>query len=328
MAVIQKQDGEDLVWFVNSRQTGARDVEALRLGQAVDGTAQVTIKADVTFEGDTGGDSPLASDIPLVDASSLVDATNVEAAISSDIAKGNGLKALAPVRRVRAETSANMASFSAVSTTLDGLTLVEGDRVLVRAQSTPAENGIYVVGAVAAAAANWTRAADMAAAAVIPNKTIVLVDAGTLGAGKVRQITNAGTVTIATTGLTFTRLVKAPDLILCSATVGAEGAVAANAIEVACALVDADGVAITTQPKVHIEAHAVTDDKGDLAAAGTPVGTVDQAINPAAGANKMVMTPSAGGLFSFRVTDDVAEKVLVTIQPDGGFPRTLVLTFA
>lgn len=42
---------------------------------------------------------------------------------------------------------------------LDGVTLVQGDRVLLKAQTTPAENGVYVINADGQAA---TRAADWA----------------------------------------------------------------------------------------------------------------------------------------------------------------------
>lgn len=269
-----------------------------------------------------------ASLVGLNDAAGLVTGTTVEAAISSDLAKGNGLVALAPVRRVRAETAANVASFASVSTTLDGLTLVAGDRVLVRKQTTGAENGIYVVGTVGGGNAPWTRAADMAAAAVIPNGTLIAVDAGTLGAGKLRKLSNVGTVTVATTALTFDKLVVSSGILKVAAVVGAEGAVAANAIEVACTLTDEDGVVVTTQPKVKITAHAVTPNQGQIAAAGTPVGTLDQAINPTTGVMTAFMVPTAGGLFTFRITDTAAEKVLVEVTPDQGLPRALELTFA
>jgi phage-related tail fiber protein len=154
-----------------------------------------------------------ASLVGIQDASGLVTGTTVETAITGDIAKGNGLSAMAPVRRVRAVTAANLASFAGVAELLDGVTLVEGDRVLVAAQSAPAENGIYVVGTVAAGVADWTRAADMAAAAVIPNGTIIVVDAGTAGANRIYKITNAGAITIATTGLTFARIPSVSDRI-------------------------------------------------------------------------------------------------------------------
>lgn len=269
-----------------------------------------------------------ASLIGLEDAAGLVTGATVEAAIAVDLAKGNGLTALAPVRRVRAETSANIASFASVSTTLDGLTLVAGDRILVRAQSTGAENGIYVVGAVGGGNAPWTRAADMAAAAVIPAGTIVAVDAGTLGAGKVRKLTNVGTITIATTALTFDKMVVASGLRRVATVVGAEAAVAANAIEVACTITDEDGVTVAAAVQVEVRSVPTTANKGAIAAAGTPVGTLQSVQNPLTGDNIAHFVTTSGGLFSFRVTNDQVETNGVVIAVDGGLPRVLKLTFA
>lgn len=121
------------------------------------------------------------------------------------------------------------------------------------------------------------------------------------------------------------RTVNPNEIAVVVATPGAE---AANAIEVACSLTDLAGAAITDQRKVLIRSHAVTPDQGDLAAAGTPVGTIDQAINPTTGVNSAIMTPTAGGLFTIKVTDTAAEKVLLEIIPHNGRPAALVLTFA
>lgn len=109
------------------------------------------------------------------------------------------------------------------------------------------------------------------------------------------------------------------------ATAGAE---AANAIEVACSVKTLAGVAISSARGVRITARAATDNEGDLAAAGTPVGSlVGGAENPATGSNVMHMLTTAAGLFSFKVTDTAAESVVVTILVDGCAPRVLTLTF-
>jgi hypothetical protein len=111
-------------------------------------------------------------------------------------------------------------------------------------------------------------------------------------------------------------------------TPGAEAAVAANAIEVAGQLQDADGNPVAAAKQVRIRTIAVTDDKGDIAAAGTPVGTLKKAINPATGANEAWMTTTAAGAFSFRVTDDQAEDVLVEVATEDGITALKKLTFA
>jgi len=56
---------------------------------------------------------------------------------------------------VRVASTANIATLSGLLT-VDGITLVAGDRILVKNQSTASQNGIYV-----ASASAWTRATDM-----------------------------------------------------------------------------------------------------------------------------------------------------------------------
>jgi hypothetical protein len=111
------------------------------------------------------------------------------------------------------------------------------------------------------------------------------------------------------------------------ATPGVEGAVTANTIEVVCALKDLAGAAITTQPRILVKSVAATPDKGDLAAAATPVGTAGVIVNPATGANYMMIVPTAGGLFTFAVANDQAEDVIVEITGPGVLPQVLNLTF-
>ncbi|HYE07660.1 MAG TPA: glycosyl hydrolase family 28-related protein [Planctomycetota bacterium] len=59
--------------------------------------------------------------------------------------------------------------------TIDGHTVSSGDRVLVRAQSSSTENGIYV-----AAAGAWARASDAADATALEAETAVYVENGTV----------------------------------------------------------------------------------------------------------------------------------------------------
>ena len=62
-----------------------------------------------------------------------------------------------PVRGASTANVANLASFTVAN---DGITLVAGDRVLLKNQSTVAQNGIYVVGTVGGGTAALTRATD------------------------------------------------------------------------------------------------------------------------------------------------------------------------
>lgn len=81
----------------------------------------------------------------------------------------------------------------------DGVTPLAGERVLVKAQTAPAQNGIYV-----AAAGAWTRADDMSTWAEVPG-AFVFVEEGTANAdtGWVCTANNGGT--LGTTAVTWSQ---------------------------------------------------------------------------------------------------------------------------
>ena len=65
------------------------------------------------------------------------------------------VQGLEPKQSVRAASTAHIATLSGTMT-IDGVALIAGDRVLVKDQTSSAQNGVYVV-----AASTWARAADM-----------------------------------------------------------------------------------------------------------------------------------------------------------------------
>lgn len=79
-------------------------------------------------------------------------------------------------KSVWAATTFNLTSLSGLLT-IDGNTMAVGDRVLVKNQDTPSQNGIYV-----AATGAWTRAADAATAANIAG-AVCTVGAGSINGG-------------------------------------------------------------------------------------------------------------------------------------------------
>ena len=81
--------------------------------------------------------------------------------------------------------------------TIDGVALIAGDRCLVKNQSAPAENGIYVV-----AAAAWTRAADMNAWVEVPG-AFTFIEQGTTQADTGWVCTSNAGGTLGTTAITF-----------------------------------------------------------------------------------------------------------------------------
>ncbi len=99
---------------------------------------------------------------------------------------------------VRAATTANI-TLSAPQT-IDGVSVIVGDRVLVKNQSTATQNGIYVV-----AAGAWTRSTDADGGAELNGGATVWVNEGTTNADTGWTVTNDGTVTIGSTNITWTQ---------------------------------------------------------------------------------------------------------------------------
>lgn len=96
---------------------------------------------------------------------------------------------------VRAATTANITRSG--TQTIDGVALIAGDRVLVKNQTAPAENGIFVV-----AAGAWSRATDMDAWTEVPN-AFCFVEEGTTQADTSWVCTSNAGGTLDTTSITF-----------------------------------------------------------------------------------------------------------------------------
>ena len=99
---------------------------------------------------------------------------------------------------VKAATTANITLSG--EQTIDGVSIVTGDRVLVKNQTDGTENGIYV-----ADSAAWSRSKDFDGARDIVQGTRVFINSGTSYAGFEAQLTTASPV-IGTSSLSFTML--------------------------------------------------------------------------------------------------------------------------
>ena len=110
---------------------------------------------------------------------------------------------------VRVATTANItiASDLNVGDTIDGITLADGDRVLVKDQSTASENGIYVAGS------SPVRSADANASAEVTSGMFVFVEEGTANADNGFVLTTDGTITLDTTNLTFVQFSGAGQIV-------------------------------------------------------------------------------------------------------------------
>lgn len=98
---------------------------------------------------------------------------------------------------VRAASTANIDLTTGGLLTVDSVTLVAGDRVLVKDQSAAAENGIYIV-----AAGAWTRATDMDDAAEFDGSAVFVAEGGQQGSGWTETAT---VVTVGTSTVTFSQ---------------------------------------------------------------------------------------------------------------------------
>jgi hypothetical protein len=147
-------------------------------------TAEPLMQAGAQFSGAT----VTFSAAPTVSGSALVTAVDVSFA---------GAAKEACVCATTADI-VNIASVLANDAAFDGLTLTNGQRVLLTAQDPDSENGIYI----------WntgdtvTRAVDMAAATEVPKGTRVFISSGTLNAGAVFEQT-AAVSTVATDTMTW-----------------------------------------------------------------------------------------------------------------------------
>jgi len=98
---------------------------------------------------------------------------------------------------VKVATTANITLSG--TQTIDGIAISADERVLVRAQSTGSENGIYLCKSGA-----WERAADMDSASEFSGSA-VFVQQGSTYADIGFVCTNDGDVTVGTTAITFTQ---------------------------------------------------------------------------------------------------------------------------
>jgi hypothetical protein len=209
---------------------------------------------------------------------------------------------------VRAATTANVTISTALNNadTLDGVTLATGDRVLVKDQSTASQNGIYIVGATPARAADMDDDVEVLGA-------VVYVVAGTVNSGTVWTVTNTAATVVDTDAITWAAL-EEPGLAghLADAA-DAHDASAVSVLDTAANFTGTDVEAVLAELQDNIDAvggilsnyaattdPAVSDDSGDGYAIGSRWinTTTDEefvATDVSVGAAVWLSTTDAGG---------------------------------
>ena len=106
----------------------------------------------------------------------------------------------------RAVTVANVTLSGGAPATVDGTSLALRDRVLVTAQTTGSENGIYYVTTVGAGSnGTWARSLDADATGEIKAGTIIMITEGTTYADTQWKLTTDDPITVGSTTMTFVR---------------------------------------------------------------------------------------------------------------------------
>ena len=197
---------------------GAGIAEALTVSEA-NGTVTLTLNVADT---DSAGLLPAAFWQMLEDATSDATASklvkrdangNAKVATPTDSAhiatKGyvdaarQGLDVKQSVR-VATVSPINLASDLEAGDTIDGVTLVAGDRVLVKNQSTAIENGIYVAVASGAASRSSDANGTPDTGELMPG-TFTFVEEGTVNSDKGFVVSTNGTITIDATSIEWTQ---------------------------------------------------------------------------------------------------------------------------
>lgn len=189
---IATTDIEEITW---SDQTEIDILDPINIGLAValvDADAATAAAAAATASAQAGiatTQAGIATTQAVAAAASAVDAAN-----SANLAAGVVIGSVFAKVPVRAAAISNIALTGLQ--TIDGVSLADGDRILVAGQTSGQENGVYVV-----AAGAWSRAADMDASAEATG-AIVLVQGGSLHKGKLFRSVTEG-LTLGTTPLEF-----------------------------------------------------------------------------------------------------------------------------
>ena len=142
-----------------------------------------------------------------ISGSAIKDEDNMVSDSADHLATQQSIKAYVDARvqgldikqSVRVATTENITLSN--TQTIDTVSVVAGDRVLVKDQSTGSENGIYLC----VDGGSWTRATDFDNDSEVTSGAFTFVEEGNTNANNGFVLTTTGTITVGTTALTFSQ---------------------------------------------------------------------------------------------------------------------------
>jgi len=226
----------------------------------------------------------------------------------------NGLDVKESVR-VATTAAGTLASSFANGSTVDGVSLSTGDRILLKDQTDASENGVYTVNASGAP----TRAADFDADSEVTAGAFFFVEEGTTNADNGFTLTTNDDITVGTTDLTFTQFSGSGQITAGTGmtksgntlnVVGGDG-ITANANDIAVDIAANSALNISGGAlDVTIDLSDSTNDvTGTLAIGngGTGQTSLDDIV---AGSNKVSITNGTGTVIGGDATIDITESNL------------------
>ena len=175
---------------------------------------------------------------------------------------------------------------------IDGVTLVAGDRVLLKNQTDASENGIYVA---VASGGTPARSTDANASAEVTSGMFVFVEEGTANGDQGYVLTTNNVITLNTTDLTFTQFSGAGQI-----TAGNGMTKSANTLNV---VPDAVTLSVTAD-EIKLKGDVTTTALGDLLIGKASDGGYKRLAVSSGGANQLLQINSSGNDLEFTNTID------------------------